>query len=60
MDPTRLYLTREDLRSASDIAEALCNLTYLISEEAEHPNKVRQYSKDFLRALTQLLKEKRD
>jgi hypothetical protein len=63
MDSTRLYLTADDLRSVSNIAEALFNLTYLISEDAEHPNKVRQYaslSEDLLRALTELLKEKRD
>lgn len=32
------------LKEASNIVEALCNLTYLICEEAEHPGKVRHFA----------------
>jgi hypothetical protein len=40
--------------------EALCNLIYLVCEEAEHPAKVRHYaslSKQRLQSITQLLRE---
>jgi hypothetical protein len=42
----------------SDILEALCNLTYLICEEANHPNRVRRYAglcEDRLEAMRQIL-----
>jgi hypothetical protein len=50
------------LRKATNHAEALSNLIYLICEEAEHPAKVRHYaslSEQSLQALTQLLLEQR-
>jgi len=43
---------------ATNIVEVLYNLTYLICEEADHPEKVRQYasmSEERLRAMTDLL-----
>jgi hypothetical protein len=63
MEPTRRYMTGEDLRDISNVAEALYNLTYLIGEEADYPDKVRRYaslSEERLRALTSLIKERRD
>jgi hypothetical protein len=39
---------RDDLRffkEASNTLEALCNLNYLICEEADHPDKVRQFAR---------------
>ena len=50
----RIFIT-----CASNIVEALCNLTYLICEDADRPEKVRQYaslSEERLRALTDLLR----
>jgi len=44
----------------SNIVEALCNLTYLICEDADHPEKVRQYAgicEDQLQVITRLLDE---
>jgi hypothetical protein len=32
------------ISKAYDILEALINLTYLMCEEAQHPEKVRQYA----------------
>ncbi len=46
------------LERATDIVEGLCNLTYLICEEAERPEKVRFYaglSEERLRAMINLL-----
>jgi hypothetical protein len=43
---------------ATNIVEALYNLTYLICEEADHPERVRQYagmSEERLRAMAELL-----
>jgi hypothetical protein len=34
----RVYISR-----MSDVLEALSNLTYLICEDAEHPDKVKNY-----------------
>jgi hypothetical protein len=47
------------IREASNIVECLCNLTYLIGEEAERPEKVRQYaamSEQRLQAMIELLR----
>jgi hypothetical protein len=49
---------RSFIPRASNIVEALCNLTYLICEDADRPEKVRQYAslcEERLRALTDLL-----
>jgi hypothetical protein len=46
------------LEEAANIVEALCNLTYLICEEAEHPGKVRHFasmSEERLASMTRLL-----
>ena len=46
------------ITSASNILEALCNLTYLICEDADRPEKVRQYvslCEERLQALTALI-----
>jgi hypothetical protein len=46
------------LEQTTDIVEGLCNLTYLICEEAEQPEKVRFYaslSEERLRAMINLL-----
>ncbi len=51
-DPTRILVTR-----AANIVEALYNLTYLICEDADNPEKVRQYTslcEERLQALTAL------
>jgi hypothetical protein len=56
--PQRVH--RLFIRKAANHVEALCNLTYLICEEAVHPEKVRHYtslSEQSLEALTQLLRE---
>jgi hypothetical protein len=48
-------------QEAANIVEALGNLTYLICEEADHPEKVRQYanmSDERLVAMTQLLRRR--
>jgi hypothetical protein len=48
------------LRKAFNHTEALCNLIYLIGEEADHPEKVRHYaslSDQSLKSLTQLLRK---
>jgi hypothetical protein len=45
---------------ASNIVEALCNLTYLICVDADHPEKVRQYAgicEEQLQVITRLLDE---
>jgi hypothetical protein len=45
---------------ASNVVEALCNLTYLICEDADHPEKVRRYAgicEEQLRVMTRLLDE---
>jgi hypothetical protein len=58
MQPIRRYLTKEDLHSASNLVETLCNLNYLICEESERPDKVRDYatlSDERLRILSVLL-----
>jgi hypothetical protein len=58
MQPIRRYMTKDDLRSASNIVEALCNLNYLICEESERPERVRNYatlSDERLRILSVLL-----
>jgi hypothetical protein len=47
------------LKEASNIVECLCNLNYLIGEEAERPEKVRQYaslSDQRLQAMIELLR----
>jgi hypothetical protein len=47
------------LKEASNIVECLCNLNYLICEEAERPEKVRQYaslSDQRLQAMIELLR----
>jgi hypothetical protein len=52
-DSDRIFVHR-----AANIVEALCNLTYLICEDADYPDKVRRYagiSEERLRALTELL-----
>jgi len=52
-DSEKVFIT-----SASNILEALCNLTYLICEDADRPEKVRQYvslCEERLQALTALL-----
>jgi hypothetical protein len=52
-DPARIFVT-----SAANIVEALYNLTYLICEDADQPEKVRQYAslcEERLQALTALL-----
>ena len=46
------------LEEAANIVEALCNLTYLICEEADHPGKVRHLasmSEERLVSMTRLL-----
>ena len=46
------------LEEAANIVEALCNLTYLICEEAEHPGKVLHFasmSEERLGSMTRLL-----
>jgi hypothetical protein len=46
------------VEEATDIVEALCNLTYLICEEADHPGKVRHFasmSEERLSSMTRLL-----
>jgi hypothetical protein len=51
---------KQFIRRAANHAEDLCNLIYLICEEAEHPAKVRYYaslSDQRLQALTQLIRE---
>ena len=60
-DAISIQSDTEFLEQASNIVEALVNLTYLICEEAEHPGKVRQYasfSEERLTAMTQLLRTK--
>jgi hypothetical protein len=43
MEPVSLSFSERDLRRAVNAIEALCNLNYLICEEAVHPDKVRLY-----------------
>lgn len=55
---------REDifLEKASDIVDGLCNLTYLICEEADRPEQVRYYaglSEQRLQSMIELLKSER-
>jgi hypothetical protein len=48
------------IRRASNHTEALCNLIYLIREEAEHPERVRYYaslSEQSLQSLPQLIRD---
>jgi hypothetical protein len=47
------------LAETTDIVEGLCNLTYLICEEADHPDQVRYYaslSEQRLRSIIDLLR----
>jgi hypothetical protein len=63
MQPIRRYLTKDDLHSASNIVAALCNLNYLICEDSERPEKVRDYatlSDERLRILSVLLLSAQD
>jgi hypothetical protein len=56
-DSDKAFITR-----ASNIVEALWNLTYLICEDADRPEKVRQYAslcEERLQALTALLQTQR-
>jgi hypothetical protein len=51
------------INRASNIVEVLCNLTYLICEDAEHPKKVRQYAgicEERLQAMIHLLAARRE
>jgi hypothetical protein len=55
-DPDRIFVHR-----MADIVESLCNLTYLICEDADYPEKVRQYagiSEERLRTLIELLRSR--
>jgi hypothetical protein len=57
-DETFADKERPFIDQASDIVEALVNLTYLICEEADHPERVRQYagmSEERLRGMIDLL-----
>jgi hypothetical protein len=62
MDSTRETKILDDAhfhREAENITEALCNLVYLICEEADHPEKVRRYasmSEERLNAMAELLR----
>ena len=56
-DSEMIFVTR-----CANIMEALYNLTYLICEDADRPDKVRQYTslcEERLRALTYLLQTHR-
>jgi hypothetical protein len=53
-----MYEDKVFLEKTTDIVEGLCNLTYLICEDAERPEKVRFYaslSEERLRAMIDLL-----
>jgi hypothetical protein len=39
-----VFLTPKDAQSVIDSIEALCNLVYLLNEEADKPEKVRFYA----------------
>jgi hypothetical protein len=39
-----IILTPKDVQSAFDNIEALCNVVYLLNEEADRPEKVRLYA----------------
>jgi hypothetical protein len=58
----RMKADRFFLEKTSDIVEGLCNLTYLICDEADRPEKVRYYaglSEQRLQSMIELLRAER-